>query len=218
MGKQVAAGSNRQSAAERDDDRQLMALVVHKDRTAFEQLYKRYYHRVFQFAYRMVKDHGVVEEIVDDTMFAVWKSAASFQGKSAVSTWIFGIAYRRALKTLEKGRKHQAMSGDNEQIYAEPDMHPTADPAAAAQARDLHRQLQQGIDHLSSDHKAVMMLTGMGYSYGEISEIVDCPENTVKTRMFHALKYLKNHLSDSALGALSNPEQKNLWTQNTPIS
>ena len=218
MGRMVAKPKQADSTNSRDDDRQLVAQVAEQNRIAFERLYKRYYHRVFQFAYRMVRDREMVEEIVDDTLYAVWKSAAQYLGKSAVSTWILGIAYRRALKALEKGRRHKAVSVDDELIHAEPDLHPSADPAMVAQNRDLYRQLTHGLSHLSEDHKAVMMLTAMGYSYGEISEIVDCPENTVKTRMFHARKNLKNHLSDAALGALSNPEQNHLWTQNTRIS
>ena len=204
------------ASQQRGEDHELVALVAEKDKKAFEQLYKRYYHRVFQFAFRMVKDRQVVEEVVDDTLFAVWKSAGNFQGRSAVSTWIFGIAYRRSLKALESGRRHQGVEANLERVHAEMDLHPDTDPAAAALSRDLHAQLKVGIDQLSDDHRAVMLLTIMGYNYTEIAAVVDCPANTVKTRMFHARRNLKGLLTDRALEALTT--QKDLWTHNASIS
>ncbi len=194
-----------------------MARIADKDKGAFEELYRAYYHRVFQFAHRMVRDRGTVEEVVDDTLFAVWRGAASFQGKSAVSTWILGIAYRRALKALESGRRHHGVELNLDAVNERCDPHPDANPASVAIAADMRRLLNANVARLSDDHRAVVLLTVMGYSYTEIADVMDCPANTVKTRMFYARKNLQKWLAEPARDALTNPGKRQLWTHDTPV-
>ena len=200
------------------DDLELIGAVAAKDEIAFERLYKRYYQRVFQFVGRMLKDRRIVEEVVDDTLFAVWKSAERFEGRSNVSTWIFGIAYRRALKTIDSNKRHRRLENDNERIEFTADPHPDSSPELAITTADLRKQIDAGIEQLSEEHRAVMLLTAMGYSYGEIAAIVDCPMNTVKTRMFYARKNLKNILSAPVSSALTDRGQLSTWAHSTQIS
>ena len=114
-------------------------------------------------------------------MFVVWTDAKKFRGKSAVSSWIFGIAYRKALTALRReGRYEAPLRRDVE----------TADPHGSPRA-DLEL-IHAGLAGLSPDHRQVIELTYFcGYSYEEIAAIADCPVNTVKTRMFHARRRLK---------------------------
>jgi RNA polymerase sigma factor (sigma-70 family) len=177
-----------------DDDRQLLARVAQQDRRAFEALYRRYYRRVFHFVLRLVRQEAAAEEVVSDTMFAVWQGAGSFAGASSVSTWMLGIAYRQAMKLIEKNRKHSVVDSNDELLSAAVDVHPGTDPESAAMNDIYAALLQKAMDALPNHHRVVVELTAMGHSYGEISEIVGCPENTVKTRMFHARLQLKRHL------------------------
>jgi RNA polymerase sigma-70 factor (ECF subfamily) len=177
------------------DDRLLLGRVAQQDRRAFELLYRRYYRRVFHFVVRLVRQEAAAEEVVSDTMFAVWQGAGSFAGASSVSTWLLGIAYRQAMKLIEKNRKHSVLDSNDELLNAAIDAHPAADPESAAMSDSYADLLQHAMDALPQHHRVVVELTAMGHSYGEISEIVGCPENTVKTRMFHARLHLKRHLS-----------------------
>ena len=96
------------------EDTELLKRVAAGDKAAFETFYRRYYQRVSQFVYRLVRDRQLGEEIVDDTMLAVWRSAHNFAGRSKVSTWVFGIAYRRTMKTLDKEQKHRLTDHDDD--------------------------------------------------------------------------------------------------------
>jgi RNA polymerase sigma-70 factor, ECF subfamily len=176
------------------DDRELLVRIARQDRRAFEVLYRRYYRRVFHFVARLVRQEAAAEEVVSDTMFAVWQGAGSFEGASSVSTWMLGIAYRQAMKLLEKNRKHRVVDSDDEALAATVDAHPDADPELAAISDSYSALLQKGMSGLQEHHRVVVELTAMGHSYGEISQIVGCPENTVKTRMFHARLQLKRYL------------------------
>src|SRR5262245_21190916 len=97
-----------------DDDVTLLGRSARQDRVAFEQLYRRYYRRLFHFVLRMVRREEIAEEVVGDSMFAVWRGAGTFQGGSSVSTWLFAIGYRQALKALDRDRKHSVVDSDDE--------------------------------------------------------------------------------------------------------
>jgi RNA polymerase sigma-70 factor (ECF subfamily) len=176
------------------DDRVLLEQVARQDRRAFEVLYRRYYRRVFHFVARLVRQEAAAEEVVSDVMFAVWQGAGSFQGASSVSTWMLGIAYRQAMKLIEKNRKHSVVDSNDEVLAATVDVHPDADPELAAMSDSYSALLQTGLSGLQPHHRVVVELTAMGHSYGEISQVIGCPENTVKTRMFHARLQLKRYL------------------------
>ncbi len=67
---------------------------------AFEAFYRGYHDRLHRFIGLMIQHHAVVEEVLNDTMLVVWNRATTFNGLSKVSTWVFSIAYRTALKAL----------------------------------------------------------------------------------------------------------------------
>lgn len=163
------------------EERALLAAVGKRDRAAFSELYRIYQPRLYGYLRRMVASPALVEEILDDVMFVVWTDARKFRGRSAVSSWVFGIAYRRALSALRKEGRYQApLVRDMENTQA------TKAPSA-----DLDL-ITAGLAELSADHRQVVELTYFcGFSYQEIADIAGCPVNTVKTRMFHARRRLK---------------------------
>ncbi len=184
------------------DDRLLLSRVALQDRVAFDTLYRRYYSRTFQFVMRVVRNESTAEEVVSDTMFAVWRGAATFEGASSVSTWLLGIAYRQALKSLDRNRKHSVVDSNDEMLAEAVDANPSADPETVALTDSDSEVLQRGLDSLSEQHRVVVELTATGHTSVEISEILDCSENTVRTRMFHARQQLKRFLTRAAGGTL----------------
>jgi len=182
-----------------NDDAQLLERVAGGDKVAFETLYRAYYRRVSQFVYRLTPNQQLGEEIVDDTMLAVWRSAGRFAGRSKVSTWIFGIAYRRTMKTLGKEKKHRNVDSDDGEFETFVDDDAARDPSAVMSATILRRELDTHIEKLHINQQVALHLTALGHSYPEISAIMDCPANTVKTRVFKARHKLKATLSDAGI-------------------
>jgi RNA polymerase sigma-70 factor (ECF subfamily) len=107
-----------------------------------------------------------------------------------VSTWILGIAYRKALKRIERqSRAPEDLSA------GEAGLEELGGPDRSLERRVLQDALQGALDKLSPAQRAVVELTYYhGYSCGEVAEIVQCPVGTVKTRMFHARKRLRELL------------------------
>lgn len=160
---------------------ELLGRVQRGDREAFAELYRQYHPRLFGYLLRILASAATVEEVLDDVMLVVWKDARKFQGKAAVSTWIFGIAYRKALTALRKDHRYQSGLDRGADI-----------DALAGDAPRHAEWIRAGLLQLSPDHRQVLELTYYGgFSYQEIAEIAGCPVNTVKTRMFHARRRLK---------------------------
>ena len=160
--------------------------IARRDRAAFEELYNEYGPRVFRFAVRMIRDETKAEEVMNDVMVEVWKSAGKFKGHSRPSTWIFSIARHRALNAVRRKQIPTTALDDAVEIQDEGE-----DPMASTDQSTTSDLLRTALDQLSHEHREVVELTFFhGMSYKEIARIVECPEGTVKTRMFHAKKQL----------------------------
>jgi len=180
------------SAAPDALDVEALKAVVAGDRAAFNNLYRRYYPRLMDFLVRLVSHHDLAEEVVNDTMYTVWTGGSAFAGRSRVSTWIFGIAYRKALKRVSRNR-HSGL----ESLDDRPELPSDADPVADCDGAQRRGALSRAMAHLSPAHRSVVELTYLlDYTYEEIADIVGCPVNTVKTRMFHARAHLRRLLGD----------------------
>jgi RNA polymerase sigma-70 factor, ECF subfamily len=170
------------------EDQELLARVARGDRAAFEKLYGRYHLRIGRFLYRFTANRELIDEIVNDTMFTVWRKASAFRGDSRASTWILGIAYRRALRALRSASR-AAPPGTTlpaESVEAEL----TSDDLAGA--REQREWIDRGLAELPFPQRIVIELAYfLGLSCEEIAVIVDCPVNTVKTRMFNARARLR---------------------------
>lgn len=183
--------STRPSAAGEDaEEARLLKRVAGRDRDALTALYRIYHERLFRFLFRLTRSYSVSDELVNDIMFVVWESAASFRGDSKASTWIFGIAYRKAMRHLSR-RKLKLADG-------KPLDEPAADETADAEREDWVRH---GLEHLpASQQLTVMLVFYLGLSYPEVAEVTECPVNTVKSRMYHARRKLRELLEGSAVG------------------
>ncbi len=174
------------------DERELLDRVKARDLHAFEKLYRIYQPRLTRFLFNLVQRPQLVEEVLDDTMMVVWQSAGNFRGTSKLSTWIFAIAYRKALKARARWPEPVAGEEFDTRVSNDPE------PDQQLHQQNLHDALVGAMDQLSADHRAVVDLTyfhGMGYR--EIAEVMDCPVDTVKTRMFHARRRLRQAISGS---------------------
>src|SRR4051812_30776735 len=174
-------------------ERELLERVKVQDVDAFERLYRIYQPRLARFLIALVQRAQLVEEVLDDTMMVVWQTAASFRGTSKLSTWIFAIAYRKAVKARARWPEPVADEEWDSRISNDPA------PDQELEHQRLHDALMAAMNQLSADHRAVVDLTyfhGMGYR--EIAEIMSCPVDTVKTRMFHARRKLKRMIAGDA--------------------
>ena len=175
----------------RDDQHALVALltgITAGDRAALTTLYGRLQRPLYRYLLQLTPDRGVAEEILQDTFVAIWQSAATYQGRSSVWTWAFGVARRQAHNTLR--RKGVDLSEDEDALstIADPDTSVEDKALATADIEELSRHVQR----LSPVLREVLALTFVqGLTNSEIAEILDVPEGTVKSRLNNARRMLR---------------------------
>ena len=178
------------------EERALLELIAAKDRHALSDLYSQYHARLFKFVFRMTRSYTAADELVNDIMLAVWRGAGKFRGDSKPSTWIFGIAYRQALKRLSRKQLTIASHLDVDQL-----------PDTQSKAVEQEDWVRRGLETLPAAQRLAMELVFfLGLSYEEVAAVTECPVNTVKTRLFHARRKLKEQLLSSASGENTSGE------------
>jgi len=176
-----------------DRVRELLERVGREDQAAFRELYKAFSRRVFAYVLNMVKDHGRAEEILVDTMYEVWRAPARFRGDAQFTTWLIGIARNKALMVF-RSRRPDEQHDDLDDI-AETEAADTPDGFAELAAKQRSAGVQVCMGKLSEEHRECMHLVFFeGLSLAEVAAVQGCPENTVKTRLFHARQKIKNCL------------------------
>ena len=169
------------------DDAQLLKRIGRGDRQALSELYARYQRVLFAYLLQLTPDYGLAEELLQDTLVAVWKSAHSFEGRSSVLTWLIGIARRQAHNTLRQ--RHISLADLSEvESMAATDL----EPEEVALAGVARAELTEAFRQLTPVHREVLLLTFVQeLSYQETATILDVPVGTVKSRLSNARRALR---------------------------
>jgi RNA polymerase sigma-70 factor (ECF subfamily) len=179
-------------AAERDahEEARLLALVARGDRSEpLEELYDRYARRVYGLGLRLLDDPGLAEDLVQETFVRLWRSAHRFDAaRGSVRTFLFTLARRAAVDLWRRGRRNSSP------------LAPTLEAAVDADAYEellLGLDVRAALDELTAKHREVLELHfDAGLTQRQISELLSIPLGTVKTRIYHALRALKDELAD----------------------
>jgi RNA polymerase sigma-70 factor, ECF subfamily len=166
------------------DERLLLCRVAAGDRSALERLYYRYYHRLAGFLWRSIGRSDGVEEIVNDTFMEVWRDARhSRESSRIISTWVFGIAYRKALEYLEQ--RHNCAAGFDAQ-------HSSRQFIGAVNDAEIGRGLWRRLKLLSFGERSTLILAyQVGCARQEIAAITSVPVGSVEARMLGAREKLR---------------------------
>lgn len=204
--RQLAEGSlegwNMPGLAVHDNEElELMRRVQRADADALAALYHLYRARIRRFLSRMGLAEQEHEPVVNDVIYTLWTTAARFDAnRSRLSTWIFGIARNKALKAMSARRD---VSAEPEQVDALVEYHDDIE------SLETRQWIAFGLAALPDEQRMVLELTFLeGLAYAEIAEILDCPVNTVKTRVFHARRKLRAMLPDNSVRAVEFREHE----------
>jgi RNA polymerase sigma-70 factor (ECF subfamily) len=176
-------------------DELLIKRIAGGDRLAMQVLYARHHVRVYRFALRLVRNESTAEDLISEVFLDVWRQAARFEGRSAVTTWLLAITRFKALSALRRRPEEEL---DEETVGAIED--PSDDPGRALEKKDKSLALRKCLTALSPEHREIIDLVYYHEkSVEEVAQIVGIPENTVKTRMFYARKKLAEQLKAAGI-------------------
>src|SRR5579871_677682 len=169
------------------NEQQVIHRIARGDRESLADLYARYQRMLFTYLLQLTPDYGLAEEILQDTLVAVWKSAHRFEGRSSLQTWLIGIARRQAHNTLRQRKLPLADESEMEGLAAtEPE------PEAFTLASIARDELAEAFRQLAPLHREVLVLVFVyELSYEETATILGVPVGTVKSRICNARRALR---------------------------
>ncbi|HEU0027460.1 MAG TPA: RNA polymerase sigma factor [Ktedonobacterales bacterium] len=173
----------------------LLRRIADGDEEALRQLYVEYRPRLRRYLWHQLDGDGLaIEEALQDTFLAVWRSAGGYRGEAKFATWLFQIAHYVALRT----RKASAQRGRSETEIASDPPEGAVIPMAASPEDTVLEQLafDEALSRLTPKHRAVLQLVfQQGFSAEEAAQILGVPVGTVKSRVSYARRALQSALA-----------------------
>ncbi len=168
--------------------------IAKGSKNAFSRLYRGLQSDMLRYATGLLAgDRFAAEDAVDEAFTAVWTQANTFSGDGSVEAWVRRIVRNKAVDISRRNRE-KTMGAADEITLAQMQSHETSPFEAAARSSDK-QWLRQAMSKLSPDHREALWLCYYEERpLGQIAQIMNCPENTVKTRLFHARKQLHGFL------------------------
>lgn len=168
-------------------DHALIERCQRGDRRALEELVGQYERPVFNAAYRILGNPDDAADAAQVAFMKAFEHLGQYDPKYKFFSWIYRIAVNESINQLKRGR--------NQQPLDDTEMADTRGPEATVQAGDLSREIQDGLMGLKEDYRTVVVLRHFSEcSYRQISEILQIPEKTVKSRLYSARQLMKEAL------------------------
>ena len=174
------------------------------DPTAFDELVRRYQPRLLGMLYNMTNNQTDAWDLAMETFEKAYKSIHSFRLDSEFFTWLYRIGFNLTVNFIKRNKHRNNLSMDDADLDLQNraefiDVSASGDAEKQARLGDLKKKLNESMMKLSDEHRAVVTLFDIqGHSHAEISKIMNCKEETVRSRLFYAhkqlQKYLKNYL------------------------
>jgi RNA polymerase sigma-70 factor (ECF subfamily) len=174
----------------------LVASVRDGDNAALAQLYDQHAGALLAFARRLLGDQAAAEDLVHEVFIAAPRAFARFQGHASVRTFLISIAINHARHHLRGASRRRAAT---ERLAREPET-ALGTPEEQASRQGLAQALNAALDVLPLDQRVAFVLCEVEErSSREVAEIVGAPEATVRTRLFHAKRKLREELAERGI-------------------
>ena len=186
-------------------DEELLRRYQNGELEAFGVLLQRYRRPVYNFLLRSVRSPDRAEDLLQEVFMRVVQRAGDFEGRSKFSTWMYTIARNLCIDTSRKMifRRHQSL--DTRPKGTDGEGGPLVERVAAKQpgadreviSEEIREHIAHAVEGLPAEQREVFLMRQLqGLSFKDIAEIVNVPENTVKSRMRYALERLQGALAE----------------------
>ena len=177
-----------------DSDALLVERTVAGDQKAFELLVIKYQRRIQRLIGRMVRDVDLVEDIAQETFIRAYRALAQFRGEAQFYTWLYRIAVNTAKKALMDLKRNPTVSenayksnDDDETSSVENELISSETPEAVLASKEIAEIINAAMEALPEELRQAITLREIeGLSYEVISEAMNCPIGTVRSRIFRA--------------------------------
>lgn len=180
------------------NDQDLMRIVQSGDYSPASEIYDRYSGRIYNFAFRFLKNSEAAEDATQEVFVKMLKHANQFHGDAKLSTWLFSITANWCRDYLRKADNKSKESDDVLVTLPAPS---ELAPDRNLERRESEQRVRRALESLTAEQREAILLSRyQGLSYAEIAQIAGCSEGAVKTRVFRAMETLKKILMGDASG------------------
>lgn len=175
-------------------DDELIELTLNGQREAFGQLVRKYQNRLYNGMVQILRSGPEAEDAVQEAFILALTKLRTFRGKSSFFTWLYRISYNVAMTRLRRRKPVVSMQSAVADLELDfPDEQP--DPEDRLVKQERAKQLMEALDKMSEEHRAILVLREMeDMDYSEISEILELPIGTVRSRLHRARIQLRDLL------------------------
>jgi RNA polymerase sigma-70 factor, ECF subfamily len=179
-------------------DQELMRIVQAGDYSPASEIYDRYSGRIYNFAFRFLKNAEAAEDATQEVFVKMLKHANQFHGDAKLSTWLFSITANWCRDYL---RKADNKTKDSDDVLVTLPAPSDTSPDRALEQRENEQRVRKALGALTPEQREAILLSRyQGLSYAEIAQISGCSEGAVKTRVFRAMETLKKALTSDGRG------------------
>ena len=178
-------------------DEKLVALAVSRDPDAFGEIVKRWERKIFALCFGMLGREDDARDAAQETFIAAYRNIGNFRGEAKVSSWLHRIAVNQCLTTKRRARTRSEEfldedGGESDRVFVAP---AHRSPANATEASERLIIVRQAVSSLPSDLRQVIVMKEFEeMTFQEISETLELPLSTVKSRVYTALRQLRMKL------------------------
>ncbi len=179
-------------------DSELVRRIAAGEEAALNELVALYGQRLYAYAFRLTGEPATAEDVLQDSLIAVWQGAERYRGEGRLIAWLLGIVHHKAFSHVRRTARHQATPLGLEREIATS----APGPDELVEHSERVHLVQTGLESLSLEHRLVLELVFyQGLSLKEAAEICNCPVGTVKSRLNYAKNRLKGLLHRQGLDA-----------------
>ena len=183
-------------------DQELVSRYRQGDQQAFELLVKRYQRKVYSLAFGIVHNADDAMDVSQEAFVKVHRYIDKFQGSASFYTWLYRIVVNLCIDHLRRAGRAQSVEYDDAidraGVLSAEAIVPSrlgTNPGTNLQNKELLQVIQAGLDQLSPNHRAVIVMREVeGLSYKEMAKIMRCSKGTIMSRLFHARRRLQAYL------------------------
>jgi RNA polymerase sigma-70 factor, ECF subfamily len=175
------------------NDQELMRIVQGGDYSPASEIYDRYSGRIYNFAFRFLKNAEAAEDATQEVFVKMLRYANQFNGDAKLSTWLFSITANWCRDYL---RKADNKSKESDDVLVQLPASSEYSPDRTLEQRENEQLVRKALATLTPEQREAILLSRyQGLSYAEIAQIAGCSEGAVKTRVFRAMETLKKTLT-----------------------
>jgi RNA polymerase sigma-70 factor (ECF subfamily) len=183
-------------------DEQIVEIAVDGNSDAFGEIVKRWERKIFALCFGMLSREDEARDAAQETFIAAYRNLKNFRGDAKVSSWLHRIAVNQCLTTKRRNKTRSESFLDDEtntdeKVFVAP---ARLSPSRTIEQNERVRLVQQAVGSLSEDLRQVIVMKEFEeMTFQEISDTLDVPLSTIKSRMYTALKQLRMKLEKSAM-------------------